>query len=101
MCDRENDSKVLVHCKMGISRSAATVSWHGNHVASLCDNLSHPLPGYLLSSFMSQTISYTMKEYRMSLDDAYMLVKERRSCVRPNTGFMAQLKAYEGILKAR
>lgn len=37
----------------------------------------------------------------MSLEDAHLFVKSQRSCVNPNPGFMSQLKAYEGILKAR
>lgn len=68
---KENNSKVLVHCKMGISRSAATV------------------------------IAFTMKEYRMSLEEAFKHVKSCRNCINPNHGFMDQLHAYEGILKAR
>jgi protein phosphatase slingshot len=42
-----------------------------------------------------------MKEYGMSLEQAKRHVKERRSCINPNHGFLSQLKAYEGILKAR
>ena len=37
----------------------------------------------------------------MSLNDALAYVKSCRSCIKPNHGFMSQLKAYEGILKAR
>ena len=68
---REVGKKVLVHCKMGISRSAATVT------------------------------AFAMKEYQMSLKEALAHVKERRSVVNPNDGFVAQLRDYEGILKAR
>jgi protein phosphatase slingshot len=68
---REVGKKVLVHCKMGISRSAATVT------------------------------AFAMKEYRMSLKDALSHVKGRRSVVNPNDGFVAQLRDYEGILQAR
>ena len=42
-----------------------------------------------------------MKEYKMSLEDAVHHVKSKRSIVNPNDGFMSQLNAYEGILKAR
>lgn len=42
-----------------------------------------------------------MKEYRMSLKEALAYVKGRRSVVNPNDGFIAQLRDYEGILKAR
>ncbi|XP_076473112.1 LOW QUALITY PROTEIN: uncharacterized protein LOC143302355 [Babylonia areolata] len=67
---KKHGSKVLVHCKMGISRSASTV------------------------------IAYLMKENQWSLDEAFAFVKERRSCIRPNKGFMEQLQTYEGILNA-
>lgn len=37
----------------------------------------------------------------MSLNDALAYVKGRRSVVNPNEGFIAQLRDYEGILRAR
>lgn len=66
---REN-SKVLVHCKMGISRSASTV------------------------------MAFLMKEYDMSRKEAFDFVKAKRACVMPNQAFWAQLLIYEGILNA-
>lgn len=68
---RKNRSKCLVHCKMGVSRSASTV------------------------------IAYAMKEFGWSLEKAYNYVKQKRSITRPNAGFMRQLHEYEGILDAR
>ena len=62
--------KVLVHCKMGISRSAATV------------------------------IAFGMKYYQWSLSKVMNLTKEKRPIVKPNQGFMHQLIIYEGILEA-
>ncbi|XP_061762533.1 protein phosphatase Slingshot homolog 1 isoform X1 [Nerophis ophidion] len=67
---KKNHSKCLVHCKMGISRSASTV------------------------------IAYAMKEFGWSLEKAYNFVKEKRSITRPNASFMRQLAEYEGILDA-
>uniref|UniRef100_A0A8C9WV13 Protein phosphatase Slingshot homolog 1 n=1 Tax=Sander lucioperca TaxID=283035 RepID=A0A8C9WV13_SANLU len=67
---KKNSSKCLVHCKMGVSRSASTV------------------------------IAYAMKEFGWSLEKAYNFVKQKRSITRPNTGFMRQLAEYEGILDA-
>uniref|UniRef100_A0A674F5K7 Protein phosphatase Slingshot homolog 1 n=1 Tax=Salmo trutta TaxID=8032 RepID=A0A674F5K7_SALTR len=67
---KKNHSKCLVHCKMGVSRSASTV------------------------------IAYAMKEYGWSLEKAFNFVKQKRSITRPNTGFMRQLAEYEGILDA-
>ncbi|XP_030009809.1 protein phosphatase Slingshot homolog 2b isoform X2 [Sphaeramia orbicularis] len=63
-------SKCLVHCKMGISRSAATV------------------------------IAYAMKEYGWDLNKAFDYVKERRAVTKPNPSFMRQLEEYQGILLA-
>ncbi|NXX75165.1 SSH1 phosphatase, partial [Urocolius indicus] len=67
---KKNRSKCLVHCKMGVSRSASTV------------------------------IAYAMKEFGWSLEKAYGYVKQKRSIARPNAGFMRQLLEYEGILDA-
>ncbi|XP_034407033.1 protein phosphatase Slingshot homolog 2b isoform X2 [Cyclopterus lumpus] len=63
-------AKCLVHCKMGISRSAATV------------------------------IAYAMKEYGWDLKKAFDYVKERRTVTKPNPSFMRQLEEYQGILLA-
>ncbi|XP_077064370.1 protein phosphatase Slingshot homolog 2 isoform X2 [Siphateles boraxobius] len=62
--------KCLVHCKMGVSRSASTV------------------------------IAYAMKEYGWDLEKAFDHVKERRSVTKPNPSFMKQLEEYQGILLA-
>ncbi|KAM6423017.1 protein phosphatase Slingshot homolog 1 isoform 2-T2 [Liasis olivaceus] len=67
---KRNRSKCLVHCKMGVSRSASTV------------------------------IAYAMKEFGWSLEKAYSYVKQKRSIARPNAGFMRQLLEYQGILDA-
>uniref|UniRef100_A0A8C5HL00 Protein phosphatase Slingshot homolog 1 n=1 Tax=Gouania willdenowi TaxID=441366 RepID=A0A8C5HL00_GOUWI len=67
---KKNNSKCLVHCKMGVSRSASTV------------------------------IAYAMKEYGWSLEKAHNFVKQRRNIAEPNTAFMRQLAEYEGILDA-
>uniref|UniRef100_A0A7N6BBQ0 protein-serine/threonine phosphatase n=1 Tax=Anabas testudineus TaxID=64144 RepID=A0A7N6BBQ0_ANATE len=67
---RKDGSKCLVHCKMGISRSAATV------------------------------IAYAMKEYGWDLKKAFDYVKERRTVTKPNPSFMRQLEEYQGILLA-
>ncbi|XP_069028976.1 protein phosphatase Slingshot homolog 1 [Embiotoca jacksoni] len=67
---KKNNSKCLVHCKMGVSRSASTV------------------------------IAYAMKEFGWSLEKAYNFVKQKRSIAQPNAGFMRQLAEYEGILDA-
>uniref|UniRef100_A0A7N8WZB4 Protein phosphatase Slingshot homolog 1 n=1 Tax=Mastacembelus armatus TaxID=205130 RepID=A0A7N8WZB4_9TELE len=67
---KKNNSKCLVHCKMGVSRSASTV------------------------------IAYAMKEYGWSLEKAYNFVKQKRSIAQPNEAFMRQLAEYEGILDA-
>merc|ERR1719186_2275455 len=67
---KEAGGKVLVHCKMGISRSASTVC------------------------------SFAMKYFGWSLTRALSHTKERRGIINPNAGFREQLKIYEGILEA-
>lgn len=55
---------MLVHCAGGVSRSA-----------SIC-------------------IAYLMQSKRMSFQDAYLAVKKKRKCVKPNQNFVKQLKSY-------
>ncbi|KAH8875967.1 Protein phosphatase Slingshot like [Schistosoma japonicum] len=67
---RNLGTRCLVHCKMGISRSASTV------------------------------IAYAMKENNWDLETALSYVRDRRSCVQPNPGFLRELYTYQGILEA-
>ncbi|XP_045783319.1 LOW QUALITY PROTEIN: protein phosphatase Slingshot [Maniola jurtina] len=67
---RNEGSKVLVHCKMGISRSASVV------------------------------IAYAMKAFNWNFDKALRHVKAKRSCIKPNNNFLNQLETYQGILDA-
>lgn len=68
---RAQGTRVLVHCKMGVSRSAATV------------------------------MAYAMKQYGWGLEQALRHVQELRPAARPNPGFLRQLHTYQGILTAR
>ncbi|KAK9295043.1 hypothetical protein QLX08_010523 [Tetragonisca angustula] len=63
--------QVLVHGNAGISRSAALV------------------------------LAYVMETYGLSQTRAYALVQQRRFCINPNEGFMAQLREYEPIYQAQ
>ncbi|XP_063584435.1 protein phosphatase Slingshot homolog 3 isoform X4 [Pongo abelii] len=67
---RAQGTHVLVHCKMGVSRSAATV------------------------------LAYAMKQYECTLEQALRHVQELRPIARPNPGFLRQLQIYQGILTA-
>ncbi|MCL4148508.1 UNVERIFIED_CONTAM: hypothetical protein GTU68_013577, partial [Idotea baltica] len=62
--------RVLVHCNAGVSRSASVV------------------------------IAYLMRQYCMTFDEAFRFVKHRRSFIRPNEGFVQQLKLYEQKLNS-
>ncbi|XP_064200130.1 protein phosphatase Slingshot homolog 3 isoform X1 [Anguilla rostrata] len=67
---RQSGQAVLVHCKMGVSRSASTV------------------------------VAYAMKQQQWPLDYALAYVMERRHVIKPNEGFLKQLHIYSGILQA-
>ncbi|XP_076058459.1 dual specificity protein phosphatase 19-like [Oratosquilla oratoria] len=56
---------ILVHCNAGVSRAASIV------------------------------IAYLMKFYGMKYEEAFSHVKNKRGFIRPNIGFIAQLKEYE------
>ena len=62
---RDSGSRVLVHCKMGISRSASCV------------------------------MAYAMKALGLSLEEARAVVKGKRAQVKPNHAFQTQLKIYQ------
>ena len=64
----QKGNKVLVHCHAGISRSATIV------------------------------IMYLMVKYKLTLEKAYKYVKSRRSIVRPNSGFYAELLRLDKFL---
>jgi protein phosphatase slingshot len=66
---KNNQKSCLVHCKMGISRSAATV------------------------------IAYLMKIKEYDIGKATRVVREKRPIIAPNEGFQRQLFEYDGILR--
>ncbi|XP_077999643.1 dual specificity protein phosphatase 16-like [Glandiceps talaboti] len=66
-----NGGCVLVHCVLGASRSSTI------------------------------TIAYLMKYHGWSLQDAQNYLKERRPCISPNKGFLAQLSKFEEELFGR
>lgn len=61
--------RVFIHCNAGISRSPTII------------------------------VAYVMKYLKISFEDAFNLVKETRSTINPNAGFISQLKVYENYLK--
>ncbi|XP_064570287.1 protein phosphatase Slingshot homolog 3 [Zonotrichia leucophrys gambelii] len=67
---RAAGGRALVHCRMGLSRSAATV------------------------------LAYAMKEFGWPLERALRHVRHCRPGILPNPGFMRQLDFYQGILSA-
>jgi len=53
---------VLVHCNAGVSRSASVI------------------------------LAYLIVKNNLTFDDAYLMVKTARPCIKPNDGFMIQLR---------
>ena len=66
----QRGGSVLIHCQMGISRSATVA------------------------------IAYLMKYHSFSRDAAYQYVKERRPLINPNPGFWSQLQLFQARLKS-
>ncbi|XP_066476498.1 dual specificity protein phosphatase 5 [Tiliqua scincoides] len=64
-CTRRAGGKILVHCEAGISRSP-----------TIC-------------------MAYLMKMRKFRLEEAFDYIKQRRSLISPNFGFMGQLLQYE------
>ncbi|KAI8869075.1 phosphatases II, partial [Ramicandelaber brevisporus] len=65
---RRAGSSVLVHCQLGVSRSATLI------------------------------VAYVMRLLRLPLNDAYSYVKDRSPCISPNLGLIYQLLEYEKAL---
>ena len=61
----ESDSKILIHCIAGISRSVSIV------------------------------IYYLMKKHHMNFDDAFKMIKNKRKIANPNQSFKLQLLEYQ------
>lgn len=68
---RSSDKGVLVHCLAGVSRSVTI------------------------------TIAYLMHKCNLTLNDAFNLVRSRKTNVAPNFHFMEQLHSFEGELRDR
>lgn len=68
---RNSDKGVLVHCLAGVSRSVTI------------------------------TVAYLMHKCSLSLNDAFNLVRSRKSNIAPNFHFMEQLHSFEQELKDR
>jgi len=68
---KESNSAVVVHCQVGISRSATIV------------------------------IAYLMKTLEYTLAQAFDHVRDCRPIIKPNSGFMRVLKRYDEMLQSR
>nr|CAD7592310.1 unnamed protein product [Timema genevievae] len=79
-----NGGKTLVHGNAGISRSAALV-------------LAYIMEKYGLTC----KITFTNFSINFKLREAFSLVQQRRFCINPNEGFIAQLAEFEPIYKAQ
>jgi protein phosphatase slingshot len=53
-----------------------------------------------VSRSASVVIAYAMKAYNWDFKEAFEYVKQKRSCIKPNSSFIGQLETYQGILDA-
>ncbi|KAJ6582324.1 protein-tyrosine phosphatase-like protein [Mycena capillaripes] len=67
----ERGDNVLVHCQQGVSRSASIV------------------------------IAYLIRDRSMTYDTAYNLVRRRRQCIQPNSGFVKALREWETACRVK
>ncbi|XP_055964669.1 dual specificity protein phosphatase 9 isoform X2 [Sorex fumeus] len=64
-----------------------------------CGILVHCLAG--VSRSVTLTVAYLMQKLKLSLNDAYDLVKRKKSNISPNFNFMGQLLDFERTLRAQ
>ncbi len=65
LIEKHKNEPILIHCMMGISRSASFV------------------------------IAYIMNRFGLNLQKAFHFVRRKRPIIRPNSGFIEQLEMYE------
>jgi protein phosphatase slingshot len=53
-----------------------------------------------VSRSASVVIAYAMKAYNWDFKEAFEFVKQKRTCIKPNSSFISQLETYQGILDA-
>ncbi|KAI0737014.1 dual specificity phosphatase [Irpex lacteus] len=74
----------------------AAIRWIDERLMKVVNVLVHCQEGVLRST--SVVIAYLIHTQNMSYDDALVLVKRRRACVKPNRGFARCVKASRAAL---
>lgn len=77
--------RILVHCWQGVSRSPSIVAAYFIKTHSLSSS----------ASYQAHT-----RTSNMTAEKAIDFIRSKRPCVRPNQGFIRQLRQYEAIVKA-
>lgn len=89
--------KELVRCVWrGVTRACVLAE---EAMAARCGVLVHCVAG--VSRSVTVTLAYLMQRHRLSLRDAFELVRARKTDIAPNFHFMRQLHAFEQDLGLR